>query len=128
MKKCIVCGDSHERNSAYCSKACGDKAYRERKKAEKVTVETPVASSKPEPVEKVAVAVTVGVPVTIDSPVRLFWNRRFENEKSSCAKAGSELTFEEINESDGVTVYRVRRGKRNFFANSKLLAKDGITI
>ena len=32
MNTCIQCGVEHEKNGAYCSKKCTDKAYRDRKK------------------------------------------------------------------------------------------------
>lgn len=54
-------------------------------------------------------------------PVRLYWNLRLENENSSCAKAGTELSFETITTKGKQTIYRVRRGKRNFFTTSKEL-------
>ena len=54
-------------------------------------------------------------------PVRLKWNLRLESENSSCAKAGTELSFESISTKGKQTIYRVRRGKRNFFTTSKEL-------
>ena len=142
MKNCVICGTKHTRNSNYCSKRCGDKAYRLRKKAELVAarpveieavsikakkenipvVETP--KDETPKVEKVKIKkspVTV-VTIKIDRPLRLFWNRRFEEKNSSCAKVGTELTLETISEG----IYRIRRGKRNFFTNKEELAKSGI--
>jgi len=54
-------------------------------------------------------------------PVRLYWNLRLESENSSCAKAGTELSFETISMKGKQTIYRVRRGKRNFFTTSREL-------
>ena len=54
-------------------------------------------------------------------PVRLYWNLRLESENSSCAKAGTELSFESISTKGKQTIYRVRRGKRNFFTTSREL-------
>jgi hypothetical protein len=124
------------------TKAAYDKAYRERKKAasigartvevaeapkkvavKKETVKVPVAKV---PTPKVEKEESVVVTKTFDFPVRLFWNRRFEAKNSSCAKAGVELNFEEISKDGSEITYRVRRGKRNFFANSTELAKDGV--
>lgn len=142
MKKCVICGTEHNRNSDYCSKACGDKAYRLRKKAETVAarpaetetvpvkvkketnpvIKTPKGETpKVEKIKSEKAPATV-VTRTFDHPVRLFWNRRFEEKNSSCAKAGVELSFETISEG----VYRVRRGKRNFFTNDEELAKSGV--
>ena len=78
------------------------------------------------PTPKVEKEEAVVVTKTFDFPVRLFWNRRFEAKNSSCAKAGVELNFEEISKAGSEITYRVRRGKRNFFANSIELAKDGV--
>lgn len=83
----------------------------------KAKVETPK-------VEKAPVVTTTK---KFDFPVRLFWNRRFEEKNSSCAKAEVELTFEEIETGkNGNKTYRVRRGKRNFFTNTAELAKSGV--
>lgn len=54
-------------------------------------------------------------------PVRLYWNLRLESENSSCAKAGTELSFESISTKGKQIIYRVRRGKRNFFTTSREL-------
>ena len=74
-------------------------------------------------VEKIA---TVGFARKFDIPVRLFWNKAFETKNSSCAKPGTELTFEVIEEKGTDKIYRVRRGKRNFFTNTEELKKSGI--
>lgn len=136
---------------AKAKKAAYDKAYREKKKAESIAgrpaeVAEPVENKAPEVKKEVAQVripeakvetpkvekapkekkEIVSVIKKFDFPVRLFWNRRFEANNSSCAKAGVELSFEEISNDGNEIVYRVRRGKRNFFANSVELAKDGI--
>ena len=54
-----------------------------------------------------------------DHPVRTYWNLRFEKKNSSCAKAGTSLDFEFVNQNKkGVMIYRIRRGKRNFYTTS----------
>ena len=127
-------------------KAAYDKAYRLRKKQAQIasrTIAAPIAHvakvktppkaivTKAPVVKKVVEKiVTAGFERKFDVPVRLFWNKSFEVKNSSCAKPGTELKFEVIQEdSDGVElVYRVRRGKRNFFTNSIELKKGGITF
>lgn len=144
MAKKILTADQKAKKAAY------DKAYRERKKAKMIAARTaeaevvekpktktiPVAK-KPAPVVKKPVEAkaakepkkeVASITRKFETPVRLFWNRRFEDKNSSCAKPGVELTFEEIETTGENTVYRVRRGKRNFFANTETLAKDGITF
>lgn len=121
-------------------KAASDKAYRERKKLGIVgrpaeADEAPVKAAK---VVKVVKPKEVKVKVkesttekeviasftqTFGFPVRLFWNQRIEDENSSCAKPGTELTFEEMGKKDEDTLYRVRRGKRNFFTTAKELVE-----
>ena len=119
-------------------KAASDKAYRERKKSGIVarpaeTDEAPVKAAKvvkvvkPKEV-KVKEATTekeviASFTQTFGFPVRLFWNQRIEDENSSCAKPGTELTFEEMGKKDEDTLYRVRRGKRNFFTTAKELVE-----
>jgi hypothetical protein len=49
--------------------------------------------------------------------------QRIEENKSSCAKPGTEITFEEMGTKEDQTLYRVRRGKRNFFTTSKELVE-----
>ena len=129
------------------NKAASDKAYRERKKAEAIAarvqeapameeevIVVPTAEAEPSIIEAALEAIELpegevpAITRTIENPVRLFWNRRFENVNSSCAKPGSVLSFEEISREDDNVIYRVRRGKRNFFANSIELAKDGIVL
>ena len=107
---CTHCGAIHERKGIYCSKKCADAAYRARKKAE--PIEPKASTSDPEVVvEKFAKA--------FGFPVRLYWNRRLEGKNSSCAKAGTLLEFEQITKVGGRVIYRVRRGKRNFFTSSR---------
>jgi hypothetical protein len=118
-------------------KAASDKAYRERKKSGIVarpteTDEAPKAAKVVKVVKakevKVKEATTEKEVIesftkTFGFPVRLFWNQRIEDENSSCAKPGTELTFEEMGKKDEDTLYRVRRGKRNFFTTSKELVE-----
>jgi hypothetical protein len=111
-------------------KAAYDKAYRERKKMGIVArqVEKTKEASKPKKEKK---AKEVSAPTeesvanaftqTFGFPVRLYWNQRIEDQNSSCAKPGTELTFEEMGKKGKETLYRVRRGKRNFFTTSKEL-------
>jgi hypothetical protein len=135
------------------NKAASDKAYRERKKAEAIVarpaevaeleapevmeapveapaeIEIPVIEAVSAPAPKVEkapkeVVEVIAVVRTFEVPVRLFWNRRFEEKNSSCAKPGTELSFEAIGEGE----YRVRRGKRNFFANDANLAIAGVSL
>lgn len=112
-------------------KAAYDKAYRERKKAEKLAAEvkkdTPevitVESKKDSPTIKEK-KVLETFTKTFGFPVRLYWNRKIEEPNSSCARPNTELTFEKIGEVKGEALYRVRRGKRNFFTvNSELAEK-----
>lgn len=119
-------------------KAEADKRYREKKKAEKLAAmanstdapvvkevkakapkeaKAPKTSSKTQPKE-----VVEKFTKTFGFPVRLYWNLRLEKENSSCAKAGTELEFEQINEDGEKKIYRVRRGKRNFFTSSEDLS------
>jgi hypothetical protein len=94
-------------------KAAYDKAYRQKKKASKeVELLDPGDSSTTDP-ESLVETFTK----TFGFPVRLFWNRRLEEKNSSCAKAGTSLTFEQISNRGGQVIYRVRRGKRNFFTS-----------
>ena len=107
---CTNCGAIHERKGIYCSKKCSDAAYRARKKAGP----TEPKASKTDPdvvVERFSQA--------FGFPVRLYWNRRLEPKNSSCAKAGTLLEFEQITKVGGKVIYRVRRGKRNFFTSSR---------
>lgn len=130
-------------------KRAADKAYRERKKAEKLAAEaaaqsTPEADVKTSTPEVAAVApkkakaktetsdspkaqkVVESFTKTFGFPVRLYWNRKIENDNSSCARPNTELTFEKIGEKDGEELYRVRRGKRNFFTTaSELVEQEG---
>jgi hypothetical protein len=111
-------------------KAASDKAYRERKKAGLVgrsaeVAEAPKAKVKvvkpaKEAKEKVSKEQEVvnSFTQTFGFPVRLYWNQRIEEVNSSCAKPGTELTFEEMGKKGKQTLYRVRRGKRNFFTTS----------
>jgi hypothetical protein len=94
-------------------KAAYDKAYRERKKAAVAIVALePVGGSRTDP--EVVVATFTK---KFGFPVRLFWNRRLEAVNSSCAKAGTQLSFEQITNRGGRVIYRVRRGKRNFYTS-----------
>lgn len=93
-------------------KAAYDKAYRERKKAEVSAPPEIVEGSRTDPDVIVATFTK-----TFGFPVRLFWNRRLEPANSSCAKAGTLLSFEQITNRGGRVIYRVRRGKRNFFTS-----------
>jgi hypothetical protein len=94
-------------------KAAYDKAYRERKKASAATPTLePVEGSRTDPDVVVATFTK-----KFGFPVRLYWNRRLEPVNSSCAKAGTTLSFEQITNRGGRVIYRVRRGKRNFFTS-----------
>lgn len=94
-------------------KAAYDKAYRERKKASGAIVALePVGGSRTDPDVVVATFTK-----KFGFPVRLFWNRRLEAVNSSCAKAGTQLSFEQITNRGGRVIYRVRRGKRNFYTS-----------
>ena len=94
-------------------KAAYDKAYRERKKAAGAIVALePVGGSRTDP--EVVVATFTK---KFGFPVRLFWNRRLEAVNSSCAKEGTQLSFEQITNRGGRVIYRVRRGKRNFYTS-----------
>jgi hypothetical protein len=113
-------------------KAAYDKAYRERKKAglvgrpvEEAPVATKPAKVKTKKVEAAPTAESVAESFTktFGFPVRLYWNQRIEEVNSSCAKPGTELTFEEMGKKGKSTLYRVRRGKRNFFTTSKELVE-----
>lgn len=116
-------------------KAAADKAYRERKKAGLVgrrsaeVAEAPkkkAAAKAAKPAkEKVSKeeAVVNSFTQTFGFPVRLYWNQRIEVDNSSCAKPGTELTFEEMGTKGKQTLYRVRRGKRNFFTTSNELVE-----
>jgi hypothetical protein len=108
-------------------KAASDKAYRERKKAGLVgrsaeVAEAPKAKAKATKPAKEKVSkeeeVVNSFTQTFGFPVRLYWNQRIEEVNSSCAKPGTELTFEEMGKKGKQTLYRVRRGKRNFFTTS----------
>jgi hypothetical protein len=110
-------------------KAAADKAYRERKKAGLVgrsaeVAEAPKAKAKAKATnpakEKVSKEQEVvnSFTQTFGFPVRLYWNQRIEEVNSSCAKPGTELTFEEMGKKGKQILYRVRRGKRNFFTTS----------
>jgi hypothetical protein len=96
----------------YCSKKCTDAAYRARKKASVVVGEVKTSTTEPD-------VVVERFEKSFGFPVRLFWNRRLEAKNSSCAKAGTVLSFEQITKVGGRVIYRVRRGKRNFFTSSK---------
>lgn len=110
-------------------KAAYDKAYRERKKAglvgRPVDVETPAPAKVSKPVKEVPTAEQIEgtFTETYGFPVRLYWNQRYEEVNSSCAKPGTELTFEPIGKKGKHVTYRVRRGKRNFFTTSKDLVQ-----
>lgn len=110
-------------------KAAADKAYRERKKAGLVgrsaeVAEAPKAKAKAKEAKPAKEKVSKEQEVvnsftqTFGFPVRLYWNQRIEEVNSSCAKPGTELTFEEMGKKGKQTLYRVRRGKRNFFTTS----------
>lgn len=119
MKKTVLTPEEKKaRKSSY------DKQYRERKKgifARPSSEET--LCDHPETSVKKAKASTKKIKEvmekTFDFPVRLYWNGKMEKEKSSCAKAGTPLSFEEIKRDGEFISYRVRRGKRNFFTTSK---------
>ena len=111
MKKhCLNCGAIHEKKGTYCSKKCSDAAYRARMKAGPTEPKTSSYDTEVV-VEKFTKA--------FGFPVRLYWNRRLEGKNSSCAKAGTVLEFEQITKVGGRVIYRVRRGKRNFFTSSR---------
>lgn len=115
---CSHCAALHERKGSYCSKKCTDAAYRARKKA---------AESKPETSDTSTTnpdEVVENFEKTFGFPVRLFWNKKLERKSSSCAKAGTALSFEQITKAGDCVLYRVRRGKRNFFTTNKELAQD----
>jgi len=107
---CLQCGAIHERKSSYCSVRCSGAAHRAKKKGEEPSV-NPVVPDPDAIVQKFTAA--------FGFPVRLYWSRRLEATNSSCAKAGTVLDFEQITRVGGTVVYRVRRGKRNFFTSSK---------
>ena len=109
---CSHCGAIHEKKGMYCSKKCTDAAYRARKKASAVVEEVKTSITEPD-------SVVERFEKSFGFPVRLFWNRRLEPKNSSCAKAGTVLSFEQITKVGGRVIYRVRRGKRNFFTSSK---------
>lgn len=44
MKKCLQCEGEHDKKGIYCDKKCADKAYRERKKNNEVTVKVTTKS------------------------------------------------------------------------------------
>jgi hypothetical protein len=100
MKK-TVSAEQKARKAAY------DKAYRARKKAE---IELSGSRTDPD-------VVISTFTKAFGFPVRLYWNRRLEKVHSSCAKAGTTLTFEQVTNRGGKVIYRVRRGKRNFFTS-----------
>lgn len=114
-------------------KAAADKAYRERKKAGLVGRSAEVAEAPKAKVAKVVKPAKEKTPKeekvvnsftqTFGFPVRLYWNQRIEEVNSSCAKPGTELTFEEMGKKGKQTLYRVRRGKRNFFTTSNELVE-----
>ncbi len=126
-------------------KSEADKAYRERKKAEKLAAEAAAQEAQTSTPEVVAVApkakaetktetsdspkaqkVIESFTKTFGFPVRLYWNRKIEEDNSSCARPNTELTFEKIGEKGGEDLYRVRRGKRNFFTTtSELVEQEG---
>jgi hypothetical protein len=110
MNTCTHCGTLHDRKGMYCSKKCTDAAYRARKKA---SVSDTSTTDPDEVIERFT--------KRFGFPVRLFWNKRLERENSSCAKAGTTLEFEQISKKGGRVIYRVRRGKRNFFTSDKEL-------
>lgn len=91
-------------------KAVYDKAYRKRVK--EAAAEEATMGSRTDP-DVVVETFTK----TFGFPVRLFWNRRLEAVNSSCAKAGTKLSFEQITNRGGRVIYRVRRGKRNFYTS-----------
>ena len=93
------------------NKAAYDKAYRERKKAQKAQVQTQEFPAS-------------NFSSSFEYPVRTYWNLRFENENSSCAKPGTPLNFEFIRENkNGEFIYRIKRGKRHFYTKSNELVK-----
>lgn len=93
-------------------KAAYDKVYRERKKAAGAIIASKLVGSCTDPDVVIKMFTK-----TFGFPVRLFWNRRLEAVNSSCAKAGTKLHFEQITNRGGRVIYRVRRGKRNFFTS-----------
>ena len=110
-------------------KAAYDKAYRERKKAGLVgrpveeVVEQPSKTKSKKEKNVTEESVSESFTKTFGFPVRLYWNQRIEDVNSSCAKPGTELTFEDMGKKGKATLYRVRRGKRNFFTTSKELVE-----
>ena len=111
MNKCNHCDTLHDKKGMYWSKKCTDAAYRARKKAAASALST---TDPDDVIEKFT--------KRFGFPIRLFWNKRLERENSSCAKAGTTLEFEQISKKGGRVIYRVRRGKRNFFTSDKELA------
>ena len=91
-------------------KAAYDKAYRKRIK--EAAAEEATMGSRTDP-DVIVETFTK----KFGFPVRLFWNRRLEPVNSSCAKAGTTLSFEQITNRGGRMIYRVRRGKRNFYTS-----------
>lgn len=114
MNACTQCGTLHDKKGMYCSKKCTDAAYRARKKAAASVPATASTTDPDDVIEKFT--------KRFGFPIRLYWNKRLEKENSSCAKAGTPLEFEQISKKGGQVIYRVRRGKRNFFTSDKELA------
>lgn len=114
MNACTQCGSLHDKKGIYCSKKCTDAAYRARKKASTPVIVSETSTTNPDDV-------IARFTRSFGFPVRLFWNKRLERKNSSCAKAGTKLDFEQVSNKGGKVIYRVRRGKRNFFTSDKEL-------
>jgi phosphoserine phosphatase len=90
-------------------KAAYNKAYAERKKAEKALQE--MKSQDWMNLDKFE--------MSFEHKVRLFKNLKLEKTNSYCASPGTTLTFEKIKSEGNQIVFRVRRtGRRTFFTTS----------
>jgi len=114
-KTCTHCGTTHEKRGIYCSKKCTDAAYRLRKK--EAAKEEPILSleTMSEVIEEAKEKVKEVITNVFNFKVRLYHSLKFVREKSYCASPGTPLVFEAITEVEGETVYRVRKGKRNYY-------------
>lgn len=96
-------------------------------KSQEPREETPVIKEVTEPIKKKSTPKnTNSQTLKFEQPIRLFWNQRFEMKNSSCVKPNTELNFEVITSDAKGVIYRIRRGKRNFFTNTKELLLCGI--
>jgi hypothetical protein len=112
-KTCTHCGTAHEKRGIYCSKKCNDAAYRLRKKEEVKPILSLETMS--EVIEEAKEKVKEVITSAFNFKVRLYHSLKFSREKSYCASPGTPLVFEPITEVEGETIYRVRKGKRNYY-------------